>query len=314
MTYAEQHTVRTVVARPRYALGPAKREAMAGYLLLSPGLIALAVLIGVPVVQGIALSFTDRYLLEPKTGAFIGLQNYITFIQSPSFWHYIGNTLIWSIGSLAGTLSLGMALALLLNRNLRFRSVYRALALIPWVMPMVAAGLVWRWIFDGAYGILNYSLLQLGIIHQYVTFLADLTFTWPSVLIVSWWKGYPFVYAVLLAGLQGISKELYEAAAIDGATGWKAFLHVTLPQLRPVLFVLVLLESIWTTNDFTSIWVLTQGGPPPDYTMTLTQLVYVNTQVFDRTAYGAAIAVFLMIWMMLLTVLYVRRVNSDITR
>jgi multiple sugar transport system permease protein len=207
-----------------------------------------------------------------------------------------------------------MALALLLNRNLRFRGVYRALALIPWVMPMVAAGLVWRWIFDGAYGILNYSLLQLGIIHQYVTFLADLTFTWPSVLIVSWWKGYPFVYAVLLAGLQGISKEMYEAAAIDGATGWKAFLNVTLPQLRPVLFVLVLLESIWTANDFTSIWVLTQGGPPPDYTMTLTQLVYVNTQVFDRTAYGAAIAVFLMVWMMVLTVLYVRRVNSDITK
>ncbi len=279
MTYAEQHTVRTVVARPRLVLGPVDREAAAGYLLLSPGLIALAVLIGVPVVQGIALSFTDRYLLEPKTGAFIGLQNYATFIQSPSFFHYVANTLVWSIGSLAGTLSLGMALALLLNRNLRFRSVYRALALIPWVMPMVAAGLVWRWIFDGAYGILNYSLLQLGIIQQYVTFLADLTFTWPSVLIVSWWKGYPFVYAVLLAGLQGISKELYEAAAIDGATGWKAFLHVTLPQLRPVLFVLVLLESIWTTNDFTSIWVLTQGGPPPDYTMTLTQLVYVSLRM-----------------------------------
>jgi multiple sugar transport system permease protein len=314
MTYAEQHTVRAAVARPRFALGPVDREAAAGYLLLSPGLIALAVLIGVPVVQGIALSFTDRYLLEPKTGAFIGLQNYATFIQSPSFFHYVANTLVWSIGSLAGTLSLGMALALLLNRNLRFRSVYRALVLIPWVMPMVAAGLVWRWIFDGAYGILNYSLLQLGIIQQYVTFLADLTFTWPSVLIVSWWKGYPFVYAVLLAGLQGISKEMYEAAAIDGATGWKAFLHVTLPQLRPVLFVLVLLESIWTTNDFTSIWVLTQGGPPPDYTMTLTQLVYVNTQVFDRTAYGAAIAVFLMVWMMALTVLYVRRVNSDITK
>jgi multiple sugar transport system permease protein len=314
MTYAEQHTVHTVVARPRLMLGTANREAIAGYILLSPGLIALAVLIGVPVVQGIALSFTDRYLLEPKTGAFIGLQNYVSFIQSPSFGHYVANTLVWTIGSLTGTLSLGMALALLLNRDLRFRSVYRALALIPWVMPMVAAGLVWRWIFDGAYGILNYSLLQLGIIHQYVTFLADLTFTWPSVLVVSWWKGYPFVYAVLLAGLQGISKELYEAAAIDGATGWKAFLHVTLPQLRPVLFVLVLLESIWTANDFTSIWVLTQGGPPPDYTMTLTQLVYVNTQVFDRTAYGAAIAVFLMVWMMVLTVLYVRRVNSDITR
>ena len=215
MASTEQHAVRTVVAKPRLALGSANREGIAGYLLLSPGLIALAVLVGIPVIQGIALSFTDRYLLEPKTGAFIGLQNYITFVQSPSFWHYVGNTLIWTLGSLAGTLSLGMALALLLNRELRFRGIYRALALIPWVMPMVAAGLVWRWIFDGAYGILNYGLLQLGIIHQYVTFLADLTFTWPSVLIVSWWKGYPFVYAVLLAGLQGIPKHMYEAAAID---------------------------------------------------------------------------------------------------
>lgn len=314
MTLAEQRAAVALAARPRFALASASRESIVGYLLLSPGLIALAVLIGVPVVQGIALSFTDRYLLEPKTGAFVGLQNYVTFIQSPSFWHYVGNTLIWSIGSLAGSLSIGMALALLLNRPLRFRGLYRALALIPWVMPMVAAGLVWRWIFDGAYGILDYSLYQFGIIDKYVTFLADPNFTWPSVLMVSWWKGYPFVYAVLLAGLQGIPKELYEAAAIDGATGWKAFVHVTVPQLRPVLFVLVLLETIWTANDFTSIWVLTQGGPPPDFTMTLTQLVYVNTQVFDRTAYGAAIAVFLMAWMMLLTVVYVRRVNSDITK
>src|SRR5260221_9560412 len=100
MAYAQQQPVRTVVARPRLALGSARREAMAGYLLLSPGLIALAVLIGIPVIQGIALSFTDRYLLEPKTGAFIGLQNYATFVQSPSFWHYVGNTFIWSIGSL----------------------------------------------------------------------------------------------------------------------------------------------------------------------------------------------------------------------
>ena len=102
MASTEQHVVRTVVAKPRLALGSANREGIAGYLLLSPGLIALAVLVGIPVIQGIALSFTDRYLLEPKTGAFIGLQNYITFVQSPSFWHYVRNTLIWTLGSLAG--------------------------------------------------------------------------------------------------------------------------------------------------------------------------------------------------------------------
>src|SRR6266581_595161 len=120
MTYAEQHTVRAVVARPRFALGPVDRQTAPGYLLLSPGLIALAVLIGVPVVQGITLSFTDRYLLEPTTGSFIGLDNYRTFVLSPMFGHYVGNTLIWSVGSLTGNVVIGMALALLLNRDIKF--------------------------------------------------------------------------------------------------------------------------------------------------------------------------------------------------
>jgi multiple sugar transport system permease protein len=302
------------LARPRrVGLSRSTREGAVGYLLLVPGLLALVVLIGIPVVQGISLSFTDRYLLQPTTGKFIGLANYVTFIQSPMFFHYVGNTLIWTIGSLAGILCIGLALALLLNRELRFRGIYRALALIPWVMPTVAAGLVWRWIYDGGYGVLNYILLEVGITHKYITFLADSTWIWPSVLMMSWWKGYPFAYAVLLAGLQVIPRELYEAAAIDGATGWRSLRYVTLPQLRPILFVLVLLLSIWTANDFTSIWVLTQGGPPPDMTMTLTQLVFVTTQQFDRTGYGAAIAVFLMLWMMIFTAFYVRRVRADLT-
>jgi multiple sugar transport system permease protein len=309
----ERRSIAVAAGGARSTFGRRVRQTAPGYLLLSPGLIALAVLIGVPVVQGIGLSFTDRYLLEPTTGAFIGLDNYTTFVQSPMFGHYVGNTLIWSFGSLAGNLVIGMALALLLNRDLKFRGIYRAIALIPWVMPTVAAGLVWRWIFDGGYGVLDYILLQVGLISKYVTFLADQHFIWPSVLVVSWWKGYPFCYAVILAGLQVIPRELYEAAAIDGATGWRSLVHITLPQLRPILFVLLLLESIWTANDFTSIWVLTQGGPPPDYTMTLTQLVYVTTQQFDRTGFGAAIAVFLMLWMMVFTVFYVRRVRADLT-
>ena len=289
----------------------ALRQSTAGYALLLPGVAALALLIGVPVVQAIVLSLTDRYLLQPTTGRFIGLTNYVVFVRNPLFAQYVSNTLIWSVGSLSGTLVIGLALALLLNRDIRFRGIYRALALIPWVMPTVAAGLVWRWMFDGSYGVLNYLLVQAGILTRYVTFLADANLTWPSVLLVAWWKGYPLAYAVLLAGLQMIPRELYEAAAIDGATGWRALRHITLPQLRPVLFVLVLLESIWTANDFSSIWVLTQGGPPPDSTMTLTQLVYVTTQQFDRTGYGAAIAVFLMFWMMVFSGFYIRRVRAE---
>jgi multiple sugar transport system permease protein len=287
---------------------------MVGYALLAPGLLALVVLIGIPVVQGVALSFTDRYLLEPSTGKFIGLKNYVTFVKHPLFWHYIRTTAFWVVGSMIGKLSIGMSLALLLNKPIRFRGLYRALALIPWVMPMVAAGVVWRWIFDGGYGILNYSLFRLGLIHDYVIFLAEKTWVWPTILIIAWWKGYPFSYAVILAGLQVIPPELYEAAEIDGATRWKSFLNITLPMLRPVLFVLVLLETIWTANDFTSIWILTQGGPPPDRTMTLTPLVYQTYSRFDRTGYAAAIAVILMLIMMVFTVLYVRQVRADITQ
>ncbi len=285
---------------------------MVGYALLVPGLLALLVLIGIPVVQGIGLSFTDRYLLEPDTGKFIGLKNYITFIQHPLFWHYVRTTALWVVGSMVGKIGIGLALALLLTKPIMFRGIYRAIALIPWVMPMVAAGVVWRWIFDGGYGILNYMLLRLGVIDQYIIFMADKAWVWPAILIVAWWKGYPFAYAVILAGLQVIPQELYEAAKIDGATRWKSFLYVTLPLLRPVLSVLILLETIWTANDFTSIWILTQGGPPPDYTMTLTPLVYQTYSRFDRTGYAAAIAVILMLGMMVFTVFYVRQVRSNI--
>ncbi len=289
------------------------KEAAIGYLLLVPGILALIVLIGIPVIQGIALSFTDRYLLEPDTGKFIGLQNYLTFIKHPLFWHYMRNTAVWVVGSMTGKIGIGLALALLLTKPLRFRGIYRAVVLIPWVMPMVAAGVVWRWIFDGGYGILNYTLLQLGLINEYIVFLAEKAWVWPSILIIAWWKGYPFAYAVTLAGLQVISPELYEAGKIDGASGWKSFLHITLPQLRPVLFVLVLLETIWTANDFTSIWILTKGGPPPDYTMTLTPLAYMTYSDFDRTGYAASIGVILMVIMMVFTVLYVRRVRADVS-
>jgi multiple sugar transport system permease protein len=291
----------------------AQREALIGYLLLVPGLLGLVVLVGIPLVRGIALSFTDRYLLEPSTGKFIGLQNYVTFVQHPLFLHYIQTTAFWVIGSMAGKIGIGLALALLLNKPLRFRGIYRALALVPWVMPMVAAGVVWRWIFDGGYGVLNYMLFRLGIIEQYVIFLAEKEWVWPSIFVIAWWKGYPFAYAVILAGLQVIPRELYEAGEIDGTTSWTSFLNITLPLLRPVLFVLILLETIWTANDFTSIWILTQGGPPPDYTMTLTPLVYMTYSRFDRTGYAAAIAVILMLIMMVFTVFYVRRVRADTT-
>jgi len=286
---------------------------MVGYALLVPGILALLILVAIPVAQGVALSFTNRYLLEPNSGQFNGLDNYIQFIKHPLFLHYMKNTAFWVVGTMVGKIGIGMVLALLLTKPVRFRGFYRAIALVPWVMPMVAAGVVWRWIFDGGYGIVNYWLTQLHLTSQYVVFLADKAWVWPCIFLIAWWKDYPFCYAVLLAGLQVIPRELYEAGTIDGATGWKSFINITVPQLRPVLFVLVLLETIWTANDFTSIWILTKGGPPPDFTMTLTPLVYMTYSQFDRTGYAASIAVMLTVIMMIFTTLYVRQVKSDIT-
>jgi multiple sugar transport system permease protein len=173
------------------------------------------------------------------------------------------------------------------------------------------AAIVWQWIYNANWGIANHILRSIGLIQKNVVWLSDRKLIWPAILVVSVWKGYPFSYAFLLAGLQVIPQDLYEASTIDGATRWSAFRFITLPMLRPQLFVILLLQTVWTANDFTAIWVLTKGGPA-DYSMTISPLVYQTSFMFYRMGYGASIAVLLMAVVMVFAVLYIRYIRSDI--
>jgi len=285
-----------------------QRETILGIALLLPGLAGLLLFVMYPVVSGVVLSFYRLYLLEGPGKTFCGIDNYLKFFQNPLFWSYWKNTFIWTVGSLGGQLAVGLVFALLLNQNIPLRWFWRSMALIPWVMPTVVASVIWQWILNGEWGILNYILKTSGLIRENVLWLSTPQFIWPAVLVVSIWKGYPLAYALLLAALQGIPKDIYDAARIDGANRWKGFLWITLPLLRPTLFVLVLLGTIWEAQSFTAIWTLTRGGPG-NYTMTIAPLVYTTSFQFFRMGEGAAMAVPLMIVLMIFAVVYLKRVR-----
>jgi len=290
----------------------AQRQGRTGLVLLLPTVLLIAVLIGYPLVYAVTLSFTDLYLVKGVDSAtWVGLDNFVRFFKDPQTPHILKNTLIYVVGSLLAQFSFGLLVAILLNQTFRFRGIMRAVALIPWVMPTLVATIVWRWILDGQWGILDYVLMRWGIIDQPIQWLADPKVIWFSVLIVSLWRHFPFWYVNLLAGLQVIPQELYEVAKIDGASTLTSFWHITLPLLRPVIVVLFLLETIWRSNEFTTIWTLTRGGPGME-TMTLAPLVYMQSFSFYRMGYSSAIAVLLTIAMLIFTVIYLKRTALDV--
>ena len=287
-----------------------KKNALVGFLLLSPTLVVLLIFVVYPLFEGVKLSFTDMYLLKRGSGKFIGLQNFIDLATEKKFLLYMRNTAIWTAGSVVGSVALGIILAVQLNKPLRCRSVYRSLALIPWIMPIVATGVVWRWIYDGQWGILNYVLKQLGIINEYKIWLGDKHLIWISLIVFFVWKVFPFVYVIVLSILQTIPNEIYEAAKIDGASATNIFWKMTLPLIKPTVIVVTLLLTIWTANEFAAVWIMTRGGPA-DISMTLAPLVYMKSFLFYRTGYGASIGVLLLLTMIGFVIFYIRRVRVN---
>jgi multiple sugar transport system permease protein len=185
-------------------------------------------------------------------------------------------------------IALGLGLAVLLNERLKARGLYRSIALIPYIVPSVAAALIWRWMYDGSAGIFNSMLYRLGIIDAYKPWLGEVSTALPAVVIESVWKGTPFVMILLLAGLQTISPEYYEAAAIDGASAWNRFVDITLPLLKPSLAVAMVLTTVYTVNNFNAIWLMTQGGP-----LGTTEILFTWAYklAFDRFDFGMAATV-----------------------
>lgn len=238
-----------------------KKSKLWPYLLTAPALIIVWSVVFVPVVQAILMSFQKYDLRYPKEIAYIGLANYQRVLTDGQFWSSCFKTLQWVIFGVGFQFIFGFMLAMLLNRKFVGRGIIRSVSLVPWVTPGVLIGLMWKWIYDGNYGVLNDILLKLGLIDQKITFLASTATALPSVIMTIVWQGIPFFGIMLLAGLQGIPGELYEAADIDGANPAQKLFRITVPSLKSTIFVTTLLRIIWVTNSVDVIANMTGGGP-----------------------------------------------------
>ena len=237
--------------------GKKKRDVLP-YILIAPVVIYILCVMVFPFCWALYVSFTDKRI--GVDGAFVGLRNYIELLRDPIFLMSIVRTFIFTGGSVILKLIFGIAMAVVLNEKLRCRNIFRSILLLPWTLPTVVVVLVWQWMFSDVGGVLN-ALLQMAGLSKPVLWLAKPGMAMFSVILVNVWKGTPFIALSVLAGLQNISPEYYEAASIYGATVIQKFVRITLPLLRDVIFLAALMTTIWTLNNFEVIWLLTKGGP-----------------------------------------------------
>ena len=269
-------------------LMPRVGERFFGYALLAPALALLCIVILYPLANGVRISLM-RYKLTSRTEPhYIGLANYRKLFQDEEFWSVFRTTVTWTVSNVVVQIVLGLALALLLNEQLKARGLYRSMALIPYIVPSVCAALIWRWMYDGSSGIINSVLYKAGIIDQYHPWLGDTSTALPAVIIESIWKGTPFVMILVLAGLQTIPPEFYEAGSLDGAGTWRRFIDITLPLLQPSLAVATILTTVYTVNNFNAIWLMTRGGPLGSTDILFT---YAYKEAFESYDFGMAAAV-----------------------
>lgn len=271
------------------------RDYKLGYLFLIPLLLVIFGLVFYPFLTGILYTFQDRSIGVIKD-TFVGFQNYIDIFNRSTYWLVLKNTVIFTSVAVFVKLVIGMISALLLNREFRGRNYVRAILFIPWTLPVLTATLTWKWILDDS-GLLNYILYRIGITP--ISFLGDPNNVLWTVIAVAIWQGTPFYMINILAGLQSIPREIYEAARIDGASAIRQFWHITLPLLRTVILMVVFLSAIWTANSMEFAFILTGGGPA--YKSMLINLYAFEEAInLGKLSTGATIAVTIMPFFMIL--------------
>jgi multiple sugar transport system permease protein len=278
--------------------------------LLLPTVALLGLFIAYPFVKGVWLSVTDAKVGVP--GQFVGLGNFRSVWNDSIFRVAVWNTCFYTVVTTIFKLALGLWLALLLNRNFRGKAMTRAFILLPFIIPTVLSTLAWKWMFDPTFSVINWVLFHLGVITNRINWLGDPGLAMVSVIIVNVWRGVPFYAISLLAGLQTISPELHEAAAIDGARAWQRFWHVTWPLLLPVTLVVVLFSVIQTFADFQLVYVLTGGGPANATQLfaTYAYQIGIGTGLLSQGA-TISLAVFpVLLLVVVMQLLYIRKVET----
>ncbi|TAY05043.1 sugar ABC transporter permease [Rhizobium leguminosarum] len=259
-----------------------------GFLFMLPAAVFLVCFLTYPLGLGVWLGFTDTRI--GRDGIFIGLENYQFLMDDSVFWLSVFNTILYTSVASVLKFTLGLWLAMLLNQHLPFKSFFRAIVLLPWVVPTVLSALAFWWIYDSQFSIISWSLMQLGLISGPINFLGDPINARISVIVANVWRGIPFVAISLLAGLQTIPASLQEAASLDGATSWQRFRYVTLPMLTPIIAVVMTFSVLFTFTDFQLIYVLTKGGPV-NATHLMATLSFQRGIPGGQLGEGAAIAV-----------------------
>jgi ABC-type sugar transport system permease subunit len=271
--------------------------------LLAPAMLMILLILLIPIALSFGLSLTDANLLTWTKGKFIGLKNYLDFFKEDSFYKIVRATFIFVVGGVIFTYVVGLAVAVLLNNPVRLRFVFRGIIIIPWVVPQVVLVLIWQWMINPQYGVINYFLSTIGLIPQGFSWLTSPEYAIITLLVITIWRQYPLATIILLAGLKTIPEELYDAASVDGANGIQTFFNITLPGLRYVSSVLILLLTIWSFGNFVVIWLMTMGGPA-DNTAMLTIWSYLNAFKFNKLGYGAAVGILCLLISLIISILY----------
>lgn len=275
------------------------------YLLLGPALLFTAFVLGYPLLQNLINSFRDVSLLRADS-EWIGLRNYTQVFGDDLFWLTFRNTAVYAVVGTVFALLIGLGLAILLNMKIgRISNVAAALYTIPWVISPVVAGFAWKWLLNDNFGIVNYWLSSAGITRGGISWLGNPQTALLCVIVARVWQFYPFAMVMFLAGLQAIPREQYEAASVDGATAFRRFFHITLPNLRAITSVLLVLGVIWSFNDFNMVFVMTRGGPI-NASMVLPVLVREYSFVHFDLGRGSALSIIVFTLLLVLSVVYLR--------
>jgi multiple sugar transport system permease protein len=284
-----------------------RRYALLGVALIAPTVLIFLAVIVYPLVTAIYLSLF-KIFTPTLQGSFVGLSNYSQLLGAGEFWKALRVTLTWTVFTLALQIVFGVLAALMLHQNMLFRALARSLILFPYFVSTVVAVLVWRWLFNDLYGILNHAMIMSGLISRPLDWLGSMPNAMVSIILVGAWKYFPFVVIAVLARLQSIPEALHEAAKIDGAGPIARFFDVTLPQLKDVLIVVVLLRAIWDFKEFDLIYLLTGGGPVTS-TQTLPLMVYAEAFGQNDMGRASAVAVTMMLVMLVFMTLYLARTS-----
>lgn len=309
-TVGEQASVNPVLPRraKQRISSMAQREERLAWLMLLPAIIVVVLVAIYPLYSTFAVSFTNARLGSSRVPVNVGFTNYSDILADSDFLAAVGNTLYFTVVSVGFELVLGLAIAMLVNSKFKGRGLMRAAMLVPWAIPTSVSSQMWKWMYNGVFGVVNDFFLRIGLIREPVPWLAQVGLAMNSIIAVDIWKTTPFMALLLLAGLQVISPDLYEAATVDGANRWQQFWSITMPLLRPAIVVALIFRSLDALRVFDIIFLMTGGGIGTETMATINRRVLID---FQKLGQGSAISVIIFLILLVFTILYVTTLKVE---